>query len=434
MPIDSHLSYLEKNAYAGAQIHEPPAPNLGIVVVIPVFNEPTILPCLQSLAQCKLESASAEVLVVVNASVDSSSEIQAVNLQALEEAKAWASRQTGIPIQFHFLHFPHLPTKDHGIGLARKLGMDEAVRRLGPSRYDAAPIACLDADCTVAPNYLEAVRNGISMMGGLQACSIYFEHDLSDPRTREAITRIELYKRYAVQALRKIKHPQAYHSLGSAMAISAGFYQAQGGMNKRRSGEDFHFVHKLTHSEDYGDLVETCVYPSARIGGAIHGGTGQLIEQYLQQENPRFMVFAPAAFRDLGEWLKELPKYWNADLEAAQKWMAQAAPPLQAWLMKVGFLKHFANIRASSKKEDTFKQRFFRWLTVLEVIHYLNFVHQAHYQQLDIQTASAQLLDLPLDTPHIELLQRYRQLDRTSIQTRRSPMRFLSSSASEGGC
>ena len=61
-------------------------------------------------------------------------------------------------LQFHFLHFPDLPHKHAGVGLARKIGMDMAAYRLEQVQQRTAPIVCFDADSRCAPNYLKAIE------------------------------------------------------------------------------------------------------------------------------------------------------------------------------------------------------------------------------------------------------------------------------------
>src|ERR1043166_2188888 len=45
--------YFERFGYCERQIVDPPAPDLGLVVVIPCFNEPDLLASLDSLRRCE---------------------------------------------------------------------------------------------------------------------------------------------------------------------------------------------------------------------------------------------------------------------------------------------------------------------------------------------------------------------------------------------
>ena len=72
-----------------------------------------------------------------------------------------------------------LPVKGWGVGLARKTGMDEAVRRFNQINKPDGVILNLDADCLVARNYFVSVYNEFLRKKERSACSIYFEHPLS---------------------------------------------------------------------------------------------------------------------------------------------------------------------------------------------------------------------------------------------------------------
>ena len=47
-----------------------------------------------------------------------------------------------------------MPHKIGGVGLARKIGMDEALKIFNYNSTSKKILICLDADCTVASNYL----------------------------------------------------------------------------------------------------------------------------------------------------------------------------------------------------------------------------------------------------------------------------------------
>src|SRR5690606_5551781 len=132
------------------------------------------------------------------------------------------------------------------VGLARKIGMDEALRRLDRAGRLDGVIACFDADCTCDPNYLVEVERFFRENPKAPGCSIYFEHPLSgpaEPGIYQAVARYELHLRYYIEALRHAGFPHAFHTIGSSMAARASAYLQQGGMNKRQAGEDFYFLH-----------------------------------------------------------------------------------------------------------------------------------------------------------------------------------------------
>ena len=68
------------------------------------------------------------------------------------------------------------------MGLARKILMDEAVRRFDAAGNPKGIIASLDADVVVDANYLEALSAHFEASDA-DGCSIYFEHPLGPGET-----------------------------------------------------------------------------------------------------------------------------------------------------------------------------------------------------------------------------------------------------------
>ena len=145
--------------------------------------------------------------------------------------------------------------------------MDEALRRFDDIGRTEGIIAGYDADCRCETNYLTALERHFHEHPRSSGCSIYFEHPLQgqlSPQIYEAAAAYELHLRYYIQALRYSGFPHAHHTLGSCMAVRADAYCEQGGMNKRKAGEDFYFLHKIIPLGGFTDLTATTVHPSPR--------------------------------------------------------------------------------------------------------------------------------------------------------------------------
>src|SRR5262249_45671316 len=140
------------------QISVPPRSDLGIVVVIPCFNEPDLIGSLASLWECARPDCAVEVIVVINSAIGSSLEARSQNEQTLRAVLPWVNEHSEPRFQFHALPFFELPPKHAGVGLARKIGMDEALRRLADIGNTRGIIACYDADCRCERNYLTSIE------------------------------------------------------------------------------------------------------------------------------------------------------------------------------------------------------------------------------------------------------------------------------------
>ena len=85
--------------------------------------------------------------------------------------------------------------------------------------------------------------------------------------------------------------PFAFHTIGSSMAVRASSYMRQGGMNKRKAGEDFYFQQKIIPLCGFTECNSTVVYPSPRPSYRVPFGTGRAMLGYLQ--NGEVLTWVP---------------------------------------------------------------------------------------------------------------------------------------------
>ena len=404
-------AYFERFGFCERQIPEPPAAGLSLIVVIPCFNEPDLIRSLENLRRSERPDATHEVIVVVNSSADADASVIQENERTLCEARAWIEGQPEPRLKVHLIDARDLPPRHAGVGLARKIGMDEALRRLDDvGMVDAGVMLCFDADCSCAPNYLRAVDEHFRAHPMSTACSIYFEHPLEGelaPKIYEAIAAYELHLRYYVQALRYAGFPHAYHTIGSSMAVRAQAYMEQGGMNRRQAGEDFYFLHKLIPLGSFTELNSTAVYPSPRSSNRVPFGTGRAVSEWLQQ--PETKTYPFKAFDDLRVFLRSVPLLRT-------KPGLQEPESIRTFLDQQNFASAFEQIRGHTATSGAFTKRFFRWFDGFRAMKFVHHARDNFYGEEEVQVASATLLDRMgrLGAAHSirELLLTYRKVDR----------------------
>ena len=71
-----------------------------------------------------------------------------------------------------------MPLRDGGVGMARKIGMDMALRLLKTSAADKNLIISLDADTLVQTNYLSAIKN--SFTPKIKTAIVAYEHQMPE--------------------------------------------------------------------------------------------------------------------------------------------------------------------------------------------------------------------------------------------------------------
>lgn len=430
MPIDSHLSYLDKNTFVpigseGYRIDSEPHPELGMVVVIPCFDEPDLIGSLQALLESEPADCAVEVITVINSGVRDSEEIRQQNATTLEEATAWAKTHGQERLQFHFLHFPELPHKHAGVGLARKIGMDMAAYRLQQAGNERAPIVCFDADSRCAPNYLKAIEAHFADHPEAGYCSVYFAHPLEGEQTKEVyqgILRYELYLRYYVNGLRYAGSAYGHHTIGSSMAVRSRLYQSQGGMNRRKAGEDFYFLNKLPRSEK-SNLNATAVIPSPRPSHRVPFGTGKAIDAWLQSPDKDYPVYAPESFRIWKQAMAGVKDWYSlekGELEAVQDGFSA---PLREYMESIDFVKNVQECQRYTTTESAFLQRYHHWLNGLRTLQFFHYVRDNHLGNVPIPEAGRTLLQMLkpnhpggfVDMEMKEILLAYRLIDRDEL-------------------
>ncbi|HIJ85482.1 MAG TPA: hypothetical protein HPQ00_14925, partial [Magnetococcales bacterium] len=241
-------TYQQKHALYPPLIPPPPPADLGLVVVIPCCNEPDVFATLHALWSCSRPACSTEIILVINHAATSPDLVRSHNLATKQAADAWVTAHHDPKLCIHPLFFPDLPDRHAGVGLARKIGMDEAAHRLASVGNNHGVIACIDADCDCSPNYLTTLHDHFRDDKKTPGCVIHFEHrygNLTDPSLRDAIVQYELYLRYHVRGLDCAGSPYAFHTVGSCMAVRASVYMRQGGIKPRKGGEDFYFIQKM---------------------------------------------------------------------------------------------------------------------------------------------------------------------------------------------
>ncbi len=387
MTIYSHRTYLQKQRFAPRQILAPPNPDLRLVVVIPSHVEPDLCQPLRALEACHLPKGAVEVIVVVNASRSADAATHQKNKESLEAVNRWL-REAPRHHKYFVLDFPDLPPKHAGVGLARKVGMDEAVDRL--EQVDAADgvIICLDADSSVAPNYLTEIEALFQHQPRLEACSIHFEHPLSGdafpPEVYTGIIHYELFLRYYIQALRFAGYPYAYHTIGSSMAVRSSAYQAQGGMNRRKAGEDFYFLHKFIPHGGFAELGSTTVYPSPRASEKVPFGTGRAISAWLKRGDGKLPAYALQSFEELKAWHQQIPDLYEQPLKPLP-------PAISAFLEAEGVEAAIVDTRFHVRSHKGFIKRMYQWWHPLRVLKYVHYAREHFYPDSEVTAVAAQL-------------------------------------------
>lgn len=412
--------YFKRFGFKEAQIDAPVSSDMKIGLVIPCYNESELCSTLDSLSQCILPQFPVEILIVINNGLHDTEEVKLRNRQTQQEIEKWKKANDNTFLKIHLLIIEDLPYKHAGVGLARKIGMDEALMRFASIDY-CGMIVCLDADCLVEANYLQVLEQ-VQITHSPKSSTIYFEHDIwqeTNPALREGIIYYELFLRYYINALHYSAYPFAMHTIGSSMVVRADIYALSGGMNRRKAGEDFYFLHKVVPLGDFFLIQNTTVYPSARLSDRVPFGTGKAQQDWLMDKEKKSYTYHPDTFEDLKLLMESIPQLYEADYSDKDLISFAFSEPLRHFLNEQEFAERLKEMKGNSSSYQTFAKRFFSWFDGFKALKFVHYCRDYYYKEEELCSASQKLLKkLGLDSSQevLELLQAYRALDKSRNQ------------------
>ena len=407
-------AYLKKFGSPGELIHQLPDENLGIVVTIPSYREEKIKDAILSLINCDLPNCAVEVLVLINFPNNLDEKDKELHRKESKDLLTWSKRFSNRNFSIYIIE-KELPEKNAGVGLARKLLMDEVVRRFSVLNKEGI-ISCYDADCTCDKNYLVALEKFFANNSSSPGCSIYFEHNLDEAPLPSAILEYELYLRYYIQGLRYSAYPYAFHTVGSAMAVRTQSYRMQGGMNMRKAAEDFHFLHKIIAIQGFMNLTTTRVIPSSRISDRVPFGTGKAMLSWKSENRKYLPACKPVSFSLVKDFLEQSRSFYSKKI--TRNWIENnISPACHEFLWKENFLEEIETIKSNTNNPNTFEKAFLRWFNGLRVLRLIHHLRDSYLGEIPVTEASLNLLKMmgkEFSGNSREVLEYFRMLDKSN--------------------
>lgn len=362
-------NYLSRYAWKEPLFSEYPSfETLSAIIVIPSFKEENILHALNALNACEEVRSDILIIVVVNDSINDSEEIKKVNEITLKTLETYSSR---LPLLFKRTE---LPNKKAGVGLARKIGMDEAVRIFEQHKTNGL-IACYDADSSCDTNYLKELEKCF-YNDQFQSGVVFHEHVL-DGVNEDEIIQYELFLRYYVDAIRVTGFPFAHQTLGSCIVVRSDTYQLVGGMNTRKAGEDFYFLNKLVSRPGFYEINRTTIYPSDRVSDRVPFGTGKAVSAIKKDESD-YCVYHPKMFEMLKQFFDGIERYWNKELETI---------PQEFLSFDKKLSESIARLANQTSSFESFRKRFYDWFDLFQIMKFAHYFRDNHLANVSLSEA-----------------------------------------------
>jgi glycosyltransferase involved in cell wall biosynthesis len=400
------------------RLHEANLDNIAQVVVIPAYAEKEMLfhtlASIAANADASLERSL--ILCVINNKEDASDIVKENNAQTLKLLDALIRRKSfgnfeladdikdslqavlDRPMKLGYIDASsnglEIPPKVGGVGMARKIGMDMALRVLRNSSDRLRLILSLDADTLVQPDYLSAIRNYFSQ-GVIQTGIVAYEHQFpSDSIGQAAICRYEIFLRYWVLGLQYAGSPYAFYSIGSTIVTTADAYLSVRGMNRREAGEDFYFLNKLAKMGQIGQIQETVVYPSARMSARVPFGTGAAVGKIISGSDHGYHLYDPRIFIILKKWIELMKQSFYFSEKQILSEAQEIDPGLGSFLIARGFLSVWPKIRRNLNTQKTLERQFYNWFDGFETLKLINYLTKEYYPRINMFSALKKILEL----------------------------------------
>jgi len=381
--------------------------NIDQVIVVPAISEyENIKNLLSSLIKNDRSLLQKALLIfVINNSFSSSLEVKEDNKQSLELLRAIINKSNSdkfineiskskmqIGVVDASSKGKEFEDKQAGVGLARKIGLDQALKVFDYSNPAKKVLISLDADCTVEENFLHEI-NKFFKKQNISVANIDFEHNLDRKDiniSRRGIVSYEIYLRHYVIGLLFAGSPYAFHTIGSILVCDNEAYIKAGGMNTRQAAEDFYFLQKLAKLYTINKIIATKVKPSARESWRVPFGTGKSMTNYLSNQKD-ILLYDPDEFIILKKWLELLNSDLSLNPEMLIKEIKKIHSELLNFLETQNFSKDWNRILYNSKSEKQLNYQRKNWFDAFKTLKLMHHLRDTTFPMMDIKSGLEKL-------------------------------------------
>ncbi len=306
---------------------------------------------------------------------------------------------------------------EHGVGLARKIGLDWGLHVLVQNRDNPGGLICLDADCEVSQNYLTEWRNYFEA-NTHSAGVMYSEHRFDDSTLLgQCMLAYEIYLRIYELGLHYACSPYTFLPIGSTIGVSTSLYVSAGGMNTRIAGEDFYFLQQLARLSKIRRLCDATVFPSARISNRVPFGTGAKLQQYINQPEKRYLTYPIECFDILRKWINCLDNP-EENPEFMLLYAEQIHPELAHFLVSNYWLQKTKKIFQQNQNKISLKYHLHEWFDGLKTLKLLHHLRDLAFKSANLFHTLGELAD------RLQLYE-FKEINLENIETDYTKQKFI---------
>ena len=285
--------------------------------------------------------------------------------------------------------------KDMGVGLARKIGCDIAVKLIADNKIKNTWIYSTDADAYLPENYFTQPPSKESNVSS--AMVFDFSHISNEDLIGKATKIYEQCIKYYTSELSNAGSTYGFPTLGSCLAVDVQKYCNVRGFPKKSAGEDFYLLNKLAKIGPIIYRTDICIHIDARNSTRVPFGTGpaaQKIVDLLTQEKEHY-YYNPKIFKELAFWLKIFAQEINQlpiqtflnqkDFEEnLKKIVSRSTTATQQALTDIHFEKFITHCKKQNKSAQQTIQHFHQWFDGFKTLKYLHALEKNNYPPIAV--------------------------------------------------
>ena len=200
--------------------------------------------------------------------------------------------------------------KDQGVGLARKIGCDIALKYYKEGTIECPFVFSTDADVILPDDYFKHVN---ASMSDYSAIVLDFEHFSDDALLKQLQFYYDFKIRYYHAGITYAGSKYDYIPLGSTLIASFDCYAKVRGFPKKNAGEDFYLLNKLAKIKPVF-FMKHCkpIKIKSRFSDRVPFGTGPALMKINALDNiDGYLYYHPKSFDFLKQWIDFLNQMWS---------------------------------------------------------------------------------------------------------------------------
>jgi len=288
-----------------------------------------------------------------------------------------------------------IPRKQ-GVGLARKLGMDLALKltqiQYQQSAQEIDWIHSCDADVVLPEAYFDIPAGEPTVSVALYP----FEH-IPEAGYEQAMHLYDYALRYYVDQLSEAGSPYGFHTIGSLIVVKPSAYAAVRGIPKRSGAEDFYFLNKLAKVGSVLSLEAPCLSIAGRPSQRVPFGTGPAIAKIREMDKPEedYHFYHPKCFSALKTLLSIIAEAEHT-IASTELLFSKIRDTMSVEegnavidaLLVMKIEKQYAHL-SQKKDAKSFRRAFHTWFDAFVTLRFIHLLRDAIYPNVSYADVQA---------------------------------------------